>query len=206
MFKENLINNLHKLYRNDPYINALFNSVGLDLDNLTANIQDILDQYDFTKMTWGIPIMEALLNYKTNPNNSIEDRRSQLMAKWRSNGKSNIYLLQNIANSWKNGDCKVSFANGKIQVQFVGENGLPKDLENIYKAIEDVKPAHLPIVYKLISTSKMNLYFGAIALSGETITVYPWNNEEIETIGVININSTSAVNAETTTVYPKEDI
>ncbi|MEY8001624.1 putative phage tail protein [Clostridium sp. Mt-5] len=147
MFKDDLINNLHKLYRQDPYINQIFNSAGLDLDNLATNVQDALNQYDFSTMTWGIPILENTLNFKTNSNSPIEDKRSQLQAKWRSNGKSDIYLLQAVANSWKNGDCTVTFVNGKIQVQFTGEYGTPTDLDSLKKALENVKPEHLAIVY-----------------------------------------------------------
>ena len=147
MFKDELINNLHELYRNDPYINSIFNAVGITLDNLADNIQDVLNQYDFTKMTWGIPIMEKILDFKTNSNTPIEDRRAQLQARWKSNGKSDIYLLQNIANSWKNGDCQISFVDGKINVKFIGEYGVPNDLDGLKKALDKAKPAHLAILY-----------------------------------------------------------
>ncbi len=147
MFKEDLLNNIHRLYREDPYIKDIFNSAGLDLDNLKDNLQDMLDQYDFSKMTWAIPILEDMLNFKTNSSAPTEDKRSQLTAKYRSNGKADIQLLQAIVDSWKNGDCDVKFVGGKIQIQFVGEFGVPDDLEGLQKAIDTVKPAHLAIMY-----------------------------------------------------------
>lgn len=204
MFKDELVNNLHELYRNDSYINSLFNAAGITLDNLADNIQDVLNQYDFTKMTWGIPILENRMKFKTNSNSSIENRRSQLEARWKSSGKSDIYLLQTVANSWKNGDVTVSFINGKIIITFISKNGFSKNLEDIYEAMEIVKPAHLPISYDHISVTSMNIYYAAASISGETITVYPWTPREIESRGKINVATAVANNTEIVTVYPKE--
>lgn len=147
MRKDSLIKNLHKLYRQDPYIQQIFNSAGLTLDNIDSAVADLQSQYWFDTMTWGIPVLENILQFKTDANAPIEDRRSQLQARWKSNGKADINLLQAVANSWKNGDVTVSFVDGKIKLTFVGEYGIPDDLEGLQKALDDVKPAHLAIVY-----------------------------------------------------------
>lgn len=204
MIKDNLISNLHTLHRKDPLINELFKSTGSTLDNINNDIEDVKKQYWFDTMTWAIPLLEGILQFKTDPTKAVENRRSQLEARWKSDSKVDVYLLKAIANSWRNGDIDVRFVNGKIQITFTGEHGLPNDLDGIYQAIEDVKPAHIPVDYELVSITKMNLYFGATTLGGETITVYPWSNREIQTTGIINIGSLSAINAEITTVYPKE--
>lgn len=176
MTKDELVGNLHKLYREDPWINELFNSAGITLDNIYAAIEDLKNQYWFDTMTWAIPVVENMLQFKTDSYAVIEDRRSQLEARWKSNGKADIYLLQAVANSWKNGDVTVSFVNGKIQVAFVGEFGVPKDLTGLQKALDDVKPAHLALVYSFryllikdihnvmtinqLQTTKLNLFAG----------------------------------------------
>lgn len=147
MHKDELIEHLHEMYRKDPYIQSLFTSAGLSLDNLEDAVNDVKNQYWFDTITWGIPTMEKILDFKTNINDPIEARRSQLEARWKSAGKADLYLLQAVANSWKNGDCEASFVNGKIQVQFTGEYGTPADLDNLKKALENVKPEHLAIVY-----------------------------------------------------------
>lgn len=147
MRKDNLIKNLHKLYRNDPYIQKIFNAAGLSMDNIDSAIEDMKKQYWFDTMTWGIPIVENMLSLKTDSTAPIEDRRSQLEARWKSNGKTDINLLQAVANSWKNGDVTVSFVGGKIKVAFSGEYGIPDDIIGLQKALDDVKPAHLAIIY-----------------------------------------------------------
>jgi Uncharacterized protein conserved in bacteria (DUF2313). len=147
MFKEDLLNSSHKLYRQDPLVNSIYEAIGDEFGILASDLQDNLNQFDFTKMTWGIPILENLLDFKVNSNNAIEDQRSQLMSKWRSNGKVDVLLLQNITNSWKNGDAKVDFDNGEIEVQFIGEYGIPQDLDGLKQALELTKPAQFKIVY-----------------------------------------------------------
>lgn len=147
--KDNLIKSLHKLYREDLYINELWNSVGLNLDNLDSVLNDLEKEYWFDSITeeLGITRLESLLQFKTNPTTPIDDRRSQLKARWISAGKCNIELLTACADAWKNGDVKITFDDGKIHVTFVGEYGIPDDIEGLKKALENVKPEHLAIVY-----------------------------------------------------------
>jgi hypothetical protein len=148
MHKDNLIKHLHRLYRNDPWVQQMFNSAGITLDNIEDTIEELKKQYWFDTMTdFGIKELESMLNFKTDPTASIEDRRSQLEARWKSNGKCDIYLLQAICDSWKNGDIDVQFVNGNIQIKFVGETGVPNDLEGLEKALDEVKPAHLILIY-----------------------------------------------------------
>ncbi|MBV4417077.1 putative phage tail protein [Clostridium tyrobutyricum] len=148
MHKALLIKHLHKLYRTDPWVNEMFNSAGITLDNLEDTIEDLKKQFWFDTMTdFGIQILEKALSFKVAPNSSLEDKRSQLEARWKSSGKSDLALLQSVANSWKNGDIQVQFVNGNIQIKFVGELGVPQDLDNLKKALEDIKPAQLLLVY-----------------------------------------------------------
>jgi hypothetical protein len=146
--KDDLINNLHEIYRTDPWIIEIFQSAGLSLDEIIDLILKMYTNYWFDTMDeLGISTLEKILDFKTNPNTPIEDRRSQLEARWKSNGKCDLNLLQQVANSWKNGDVEVKLVNGKIQIIFVGEGGVPADLQGLEDALEAIKPAHLGIYY-----------------------------------------------------------
>jgi len=146
--KDDLINNLHEIHRTDRWILEIFKSAGLSLDDIVDIILQMYNNYWFDTMDLNtIEKLEKLLDFKTNPNTAIEDRRSQLEARWKSNGKCDLNLLQSVANSWKNGDVTVSFVNGKIQITFVGEKGIPKDLAGLQNALEEVRPAHLALIY-----------------------------------------------------------
>jgi len=147
MFKENLINNLHKDYREDAWINELYDSTGLLLDDFNSAAADLKAQYNFETLTWSIPIYEKLLGIKSNTSLSNADRGSFISAKWKMSGKSDLQLLQSVANSWKNGDINVQFINGVIKLSFVGEYGVPTDIATLIIALNEVKPAHLPLEY-----------------------------------------------------------
>lgn len=174
--KDDLINNLHKIYREDPWILEVFNSAGLSLDEIIDILLQMYKNYWFDTMDLDtIARMEKLLDFKTNPNTPIEDRRSQLEARWKSNGKVDIYLLKAIVNSWKNGgDSDVKFVDGTIKIEFMGNFIVPKDLNGLQYALEEVKPAHLN--YDMTVNSKQSssdINIASCVLSGETITVYP---------------------------------
>lgn len=147
MNRNDLINNLHALYRQDEYIKEIFNSAGITLDNIESTMADIEQQYWLDTVTWGLSIWELILGIKANLNSSYEDRRSLVGAKWRGTGKADLYLLQVVANSWRNGSVLVEFVGGKIKLTFNGIYGIPTDLASLQAAIDDVKPAHLAIVY-----------------------------------------------------------
>lgn len=165
MNKEQLLNNLHKLYREDPWLIELFDSTGLTLDELETEINRVERQYWFDTIDIDfLPIYEKLLAIKTNPSNTIEDRRSFIEAKWKSSSKCDLKLIQAVCNSWKNGEVTTAFINGQIQLKFIGDKGVPKDLDGLILAIEGIKPAHLALTYifayylvKDVNTMKINV-------------------------------------------------
>ena len=58
-----------------------------------------------------------------------------------------MHFLQAVADAWKNGEVEVEFLDGKIQIHFTGEFGIPNDLDGLKNAIENTKPAHLAVIY-----------------------------------------------------------
>ena len=145
--KDRLISNLHKILREDSYITEICTSSGIEMDNVIDLATDIYNNYFFDTMTWGADIVANWMNITFDPNLTQDEKNSLIEARWKNNGKSDIDLLQNIANSWKNGDTTVSFTNGTIQIKFVGDYGTPSDLSGFQSEIEKAKPAHLIVEY-----------------------------------------------------------
>ncbi|MBU3146902.1 putative phage tail protein [Clostridium sp. CF012] len=146
--KDNLISNMHKIFRDDLWLQEIFKSGGNELDTLKSAMAELEKQYNFKTISLEfLPFYEKLLAIKTNPLNSIEDRRSFVEAKWKSDSKADLKLIQAVCNSWRGGVIAVTFPNGKIQIKFNGLGGVPSDLKGLELAIDDVKPSHLPIRY-----------------------------------------------------------
>lgn len=143
--KEQMLAAIHKVYRRDEWIRAIFAAAGIQLDDLDQLISDLEDQYYFDTATWGLKLYERDLAVK--PVKSIDDRRATVEARWKSSGKVDIALLQSVADSWRNGEITVRFEEGKIKIDFVSLFGIPDGLDSLQAALDDVKPAHLAIVY-----------------------------------------------------------
>lgn len=146
MYCDDLIKLMHKAYRNDPWLQELFQSAGITLDNLTEYVNELNAQYFFDTATdAGLRIYEKELGIA--PASTIENRRAAVEAAWKNGAKVGIEQLQAVADSWKNGEIDVSFQDGKIHIQFIGDFGVPSDLDSLKEAMERTKPAHLAIVY-----------------------------------------------------------
>ena len=144
MFKEKILKLLNKIYREDEYTKALVNPLNNEFNNLETVIKTLNGTLFFNQLTVeGCKFFEGLLKITIAKNQTITDRQAQIEAKWKSFVHNDIFLLQSICDAWKNGEVEVDFINGKIQIKFVGEYGVPDDLNGLTNAINSVKPAHL---------------------------------------------------------------
>ena len=101
--KDNLISNIHKLFRKDPYINAVLESVGTEFDRIERKLILLKKEYLFSTMSLEkIEALEKELAYKTKAK-TIEAKRIEIEARWKISGKCDVELLQTVANSWRNG-------------------------------------------------------------------------------------------------------
>lgn len=139
---------LNKLYREDPFVLALFGAVKKVYDDMVALLDEVKAQFFFDSLTILLPYYEKILRLTPKAGQSIDDRRSAVEARWKSKGHNSIELLQAVANSWMRGETQIDFVGGKLQVKFVSHYGVPSHLESLKEALDVVKPAHLPVVYK----------------------------------------------------------
>lgn len=148
--KDILINNLHKIVRKDQFINAILNSPGVHLDELKEKLVLIQKEFLFSTMSLErIQALEKELNYKTE-SNTIEGKRIEIEARWKTKGKCDLELLQTIANNWRNGEVEVKFINGVIFINFISIIGVPDGVETLIAAITEAIPAHLGINFNYI--------------------------------------------------------
>ncbi len=107
--EQQLIANLHKRVMKDPYIKELCNSSGVEMDTIENVLEDIKKQFKFQTMTWGADLLASEMGIKLDPSLKQDEKNSIISARWKSEGKADLNLLQAICNSWKNGKVKVSF-------------------------------------------------------------------------------------------------
>ena len=149
MYSKNLINSLHRTQRKDPVTIEIMEAVESSFDDTLNDINDLKLQLDIDTATWGLMVYEKELGIKTNLSQSYDTRRSIIKAKLRGAGKLDAVKIKMVADAWANGDCQVTF-DGKLNISFDSIYGVPDNLIDLKNALEDVKPAHLGILYNFV--------------------------------------------------------
>ncbi len=65
--EQQLIANLHKRVRKDPYIKELCRASGVEMDTIEDAITDIKKQFNFSTMTWGADLLASEMGIKLDP-------------------------------------------------------------------------------------------------------------------------------------------
>lgn len=143
-----MFRNLPTAYRTDPWILALCGAVQGLLEGLGRETEALPVQIRLAELTWQLPVEERLAGLRPRPGASLEDRRSAVIAKWRSGGPVTLAQIQAVADAWRNGVVNVGFDGSTITVTFVGELGIPEDLNGLKSALEMTIPAHLALRYE----------------------------------------------------------
>ena len=147
---EEMLKNLHKIFRKDPYINEILKTAGIDLDKINSEADRIKLEMFFDTMTLtGIKIYSKEMNYIPQAQ-SLDGQREEIEARWKTSGKSDLKLLQTIADTYRNGEIKVLFINGVLDIRFISLVGIPDNIEILMKLIDEAKPAHIPYKYSYI--------------------------------------------------------
>lgn len=157
--KEKILKLLHRILRNDIITNEIAKTTGYYLDNIEFDINDLQNQFFLDTATWGLDIFEKELDIATISSKNYSDRRSVISAKWRGAGKLTLELIKQTADAFVNGKINVTFT-GVIEIDFTSEVGKPPNIEDVYKAIEDIKPAHLGVkyIFRFRTNSEINKY------------------------------------------------
>lgn len=128
-------------------VQAVMGAEGSEFDSLRANIDDIKLQLFIDTATWGLDIYEKELGIKTDYSKTYADRRAVIKSKLRGTGKVDKTLLKLVADAYTNGDVAISF-NNRIIIKFTSVKGIPPNINDLKGAIEEIKPAHLAVMYE----------------------------------------------------------
>ena len=108
----------------------LFQVIGLEIDDVKTICEDIFDQIFVDRATWGLPIWEKEYGITPLPDQTIEQRRTQILQmriKRPLNPKRFEKLIENTAKN-------------TFQVNLYGE---VNNYDEVVRRIDELKPAHL---------------------------------------------------------------
>ncbi len=190
----------------DKILSKVYEEQQKQIDSTNADIQDLINQCFVETATWGLDTWEKELGIQNNINYSCAIRRSRILAKLKGQGTTTIEAIKNICKSFVE-DVEVIEHNDKyyFEIDLLSHSGFSNGFETLYSSVEEVKPSHLGVNYKLVAITQNDFYIGGVNLMGEIITTYPWTPTEIENNTDIFVPMTAAyAGVETITTYPKE--
>lgn len=132
---------------NSRIIKEIIDTEFTQLDKIRLDIEDLRRQFFVDTATWGLAVYEKELQIETDLNKDIEERRSNIKAKFRGRGKVDDKLIKSVVDSYTNGNVDVDFKDSTIIITFNDIKGRPSNISDVKTAIESIIPCHLVISY-----------------------------------------------------------
>jgi hypothetical protein len=112
----------------------------------------ILDQLNVETATWGLKYWEQTLGITVDEGKDLAFRRSRIRAKLRGVGVTTVAMIQNVSESFSNGEVAVTeFADQfHLEIKFVGTLGIPPNMDDLTATLREIMPAHLQWDYIFI--------------------------------------------------------
>jgi len=164
-------------YKTSIVIDNLNNANAIELDSFDKKLDGVLNQFFVDTADYSLERWERELGITVNNNYDTNYRRSIILSKIRGQGTVTIKLIKNVAESFENGDVNVIENNTEYSftIKFVGTKGIPPNIDDLKKAIEDIKPAHLAVLFEFT----YNLWNYAKTLSWETVKTGTWQTLKV---------------------------
>lgn len=152
-------------YQTSRIFKSYLQVVGAELDNFKSGIQEVLDQFFVSTSDWDLGKWEEELGITTDTSKTDEQRRSTITGKLRGIGTVTFDIIESVANAYENGTVEIEShpETYSFWVSFVDILGIPPNLDDLQAAIEEIKPAHLAVVYMYTYTT-----WGDVNAAGKT--------------------------------------
>ena len=146
--KEYAIRQLHGLVQEDPWVRAIFLAAGETLNTLAERILDIYNSNYFDEIkVERVRYFEKILGLPSDESKALRDRRAAIQAAWNVITKPTLQTMQAICDSWQAGGVIAGYAPGVLTLHFIGDVGIPANVEDLKRAIEQTVPAHILVEY-----------------------------------------------------------
>jgi len=148
--KNTLFSYMPGYYKTSKVIDNINNANAKELNTFSNNLDSLLKQFFIDTADFSLGRWEKELGIDVNNNYNVEYRRSRILSKLRGQGTITVKLIKEVAESYNNGIVDVIEDNPSYSftIKFISNKGVPPNLEDLKVAIEEIKPAHLEVVYE----------------------------------------------------------
>lgn len=157
MDKETLKSYLAEYYKNSKVIDKILKTFSIEINDLENARIEMINQLQPETATYALSRWENDYRLENKENYEAEFRRSIIVARMRGNGTCTKEFIKSVALSYGNGEVEVIEPNGvddfTLVIKFVGKKGIPPNLKDFKKTIEEIIPAHLVAAYQFTYTT-----------------------------------------------------
>lgn len=159
--------------KNSSIFSTIYDAEIFELNDVENATTDVLDQCFVDTATWGLKYWEAFLGLDTDLTKPDAFRRERITAKLRGYGTVTRQFIQNVASAFSNGEVDVIEhpSEYKFTVKFVGTKGIPPNMADLSKTLDEIKPAHLTYEYSYT----YNVWDFLSGMTWETLTPHTWD-------------------------------
>lgn len=138
------------LCENNTMKTLLFTLFPRELGELNLTIHDLIEQCYIETASWGLDFWELLLGIPLDKSKPKEYRRAIVKAKVRGVGTATKTLIRQVASAFSGGVVEIieDTENYHFIIKFVGVQGIPPNMMDLTKTIEEIKPAHLTFQFE----------------------------------------------------------
>jgi len=144
-----MLDNMPQYYLTSIVMRTIWDAQGREIDQLYQALDEVLKQFFVSTATWGLELWEQFLGLPIDKTKPEQFRRERITAKLRGYGTITKEVIKNVASAFANGEVEVIEypSEYKFVVKFV-EKGIPPNMSDLTKTIEEIKPAHLNYEYQ----------------------------------------------------------
>jgi hypothetical protein len=138
------------IYAVDLTTGGILDTGADELEGFENGISDVLNQFFVDTATWALVDWENTLAIPPDESKPLNERRSVIKSKLRGSGTITVSLIESVAEAYENGDVQVTEHPGeyRLTIKFIDTRGVPPNVQDLMGAIEQIKPAHLSVIYE----------------------------------------------------------
>ena len=159
------------MYRNDPWVRELYQSAGLQLQDIDVLLDELLDNGFFdTVSERGLRVYEKDLGIVAK--GSIEQRRNIVQMLWNNSGKCTLEKIKAIIKTFVLDDVDVKFEDGLLKIEFY-DSSFVYAVNQIRENLTIVKPSHIGISIDDVHNVGESLYTAVSVMTSNVVTIEP---------------------------------
>lgn len=139
---------LPRYYDDFKDVMAAIQAEASDFTRIQAKLRELLDQFYVESATFGLDRWESVVGIEWIPQRSEISRRHFIEAKLRGVGTVTLSMLNDTVNAFYGFETTELPTENAVNFKLISRRGIPKNLEDIQAAVNDVIPAHIEPQYE----------------------------------------------------------